>query len=45
MVCGKFALLADAMKDETAVTVERHERITRYATVLALSGTPYLKLN
>jgi len=36
--------LADAMKGGTAVVVERHERITGYATVLAFSDTPLLKL-
>jgi hypothetical protein len=36
--------LADALKGGTAVVVERHGRITGYATVLAFSGTPSLKL-
>jgi hypothetical protein len=37
--------LADAMKDGTAVVVERHERITGYARGNCLfRGTPLLKL-
>ena len=37
--------LVDAMKAGSALVVERHERITGYATVTGLfSGTPLLKL-
>jgi GNAT superfamily N-acetyltransferase len=37
--------LADAIKDETAVVVERHERITGYATVLAFFGHAVAETN
>ena len=37
--------LADAMKDGTAVVVERHERITGYATVLAFFGHAVAETN
>lgn len=37
--------LADAMKDGTALVVERHERITGYATVLAFFGHAVAETN
>ena len=37
--------LADAIKDKTAVVVERHERITGYATVLAFFGHAVAETN
>jgi hypothetical protein len=37
--------LADAMKDGTVVVVERHERITGYATVLAFFGHAVAETN
>jgi len=37
--------LADAMKGGTAVVVERHERITGYATVLAFFGHAVAETN
>jgi GNAT superfamily N-acetyltransferase len=37
--------LADAMKDGTAVVVERHERITGYATALAFFGHSVAETN
>src|SRR5258705_8877390 len=37
--------LADAMKDGTAVVVERHERITGYATALAFFGHAVAETN
>jgi hypothetical protein len=37
--------LADAMKSGTAVVVERHERITGYATVLAFFGHAVAETN
>jgi hypothetical protein len=37
--------LADAMKEGTAVVVERHERITGYATVLAFFGHAVAETN
>jgi hypothetical protein len=37
--------LADAIKDGTAVVVERHERITGYATVLAFFGHAVAETN
>ena len=36
--------LTDAIKNGTAVVVERHERITGYATALGFLGTPSLRL-
>jgi GNAT superfamily N-acetyltransferase len=37
--------LADAIKNETAVVVERHERITGYATVVAFFGHAVAETN
>ena len=37
--------LADAMKDGTAVVVERHERLTGYATALAFFGHAVAETN
>jgi hypothetical protein len=37
--------LSDAIKDRTAVVVERHEQITGYATVLAYFGHAVAKTN
>jgi len=37
--------LADAMKGGTAVVVERHERITGYATALAFFGHAVAETN
>ena len=45
MVDGRAGELADAMKEGTAVVVERHERITGYATVLAFFGHAVAETN
>ena len=37
--------LADAIKDGTAMIVERHDRITGYATVLAFFGHAVAETN
>ena len=41
----RWGELADAVKDGTAVVVERHERITGYATVLAFFGHAVAETN